>query len=323
MTRILGEQELMMKRTTAIALFLCVLPATVSAHSFARYVSTPISPPKEFVWWFPVATAILLVGAFLIIWRLLRRHWLAAIGLSLCAVALFAIPFFMFGRFSASVSTAPPPGLGSPHPTFWGMGWRRVGSLFVRWNIYGYGFLLCSLFLCGGVRRTIGRFKKLAIWVLALYAIAIIPYLATGALVHGWAGGYVHNGCQRRLEILNSALVEYADKHDGQFPTADGIEFLLEELEPHLSQDVIRYSVPLEVCPLGGAYERQPKSYVWDASFSGARLQDVDPNRFFQEKAPISCPYHEHMGGRAAFTLTERIFDARDSKDPNNRIDGD
>jgi hypothetical protein len=135
--------------------------------------------------------------------------------------------------------------------------------------------------------------------------------------VHGWAGGYVGMGCKRRLEILNFALVVYAEEHDGRFPSADRTEFVLKALEPYLSQDRIRYSMPVTVCPLGEAYERHPKRYEWDASFSGVSMQDIDPDQFIQEKVPFSCPYHEQMGGRAIFTLTKQIFDARYSKDPN------
>jgi len=196
------------------------------------------------------------------------------------------------------------------------MGWRRVGWLFVRWNLYGYLFLLGSLFLCGGIRRTKAHFKKLAPATLALYMIGLAPYLFTGALVHGWAGGYVHGGCERRLEALNSALVEFAEKHNGHLPTADGMDALLKELKPYLDESHIRYSTPVDVCPLGGAYEREPKHYQWNTNFSGVTLRDIDPDQFFQDVVPVSCPYHQNMGSRAASTLTERIFDARYRRTP-------
>ncbi|TKJ38828.1 MAG: hypothetical protein CEE38_03765 [Planctomycetes bacterium B3_Pla] len=125
------------------------------------------------------------------------------------------------------------------------------------------------------------------------------------------------------MAILNSALVEYAKEHDGRFPSADQLESILKALEPYFSQDRIRYSVLVAVCPLGGAYERHPKRYEWDTSFSGVSMRDIDPDQFFQEKVPFSCPYHEQMGSRATFTLTEQIFNARYSKDPNKTDAGD
>ncbi len=300
-----------------MVLLTCLLPAVAMAHSFSRYVSTPITPPLEFIWWLPVSCALIVLGSFLIIWRFLGRHWLAAIGLSLVATTLFAIPFFMFGRFAASASTAPPPGLGFPHPTFWGMGWDRAGWLFVRWNLYGYLFLLASLFLCGGIHRTKARFRKLAPLTLMIYAVGLVPYIVTGALVHGSAGGYyVHVGCERRLEILNSALAEYADQHNGQLPKANGIGSILQELKPYIDKEQIRYSIPIDVCPLGGAYEREPKHYEWNTNFSGITLRDVDPDKFFHEVVPFSCPYHQKMGSRAVFTLKERIFDSKYKRTP-------
>ena len=163
-----------MKRVVAILSLLCALPQVATGHSFVRYVSTPITPPDEFQWWFPVAIAVLLSGTFVIIWRLLDRRWFAAIALSICTVVVFAVTYFMFGRFAAVASTAPPAGLGFPYPTFWGMGWRRVGLLFVLWNLYGCGFFLGSLFLFGGIRRTRRRFMKLAPCAVALYAITLV-----------------------------------------------------------------------------------------------------------------------------------------------------
>ena len=315
-----------MKRLGAIGLLLCVLPTVAAAHSFALYVSTPVTPPQEFRWWFPVAIAILLAGTFVIIWRILDRNWLASIGMSLCAIALFAVSFFMFGRFATGGSTAPPPGLGFPSPTFWGMGWRRAGWLFLLWNLYGYGFLLCSLYLCSGMRRTRKGFRKLAVCTLLLYVVGLVPYLATGALVHGWAGSYVHMGCWQRVQLLYTALVEYIETHDGRFPTADGMEPLLKELGPHLSEGRIRYSsTPIDVCPLVGAYERQPQHYIWNSSFSGVPLDVIAPDTLVQENVPISCPYHESMVQVGALMSMERdrfLYEER-KKDRNKTSEVD
>jgi len=314
-----------MKRSIATFLLFCSLPEVVEAHSFVRYVSTPITPPEEFRWWFPISATILLAGTFVIIWRLLNRNWLTAIGLSVCTVSLFAFSFFMFGSFAAGMTTAPPPGLGPPHLTFWGMGWQRVGFLFVRWNLYGCGFLIFSIYLVGGRRRTRERFKRLALYAIVLYATALAPYIATGALVHGWAGGYVHGGCENRLKILNAALVEYSKIHDGQFPIVEGMDSLLIELSPYIPEGRLRYSVPIDVCPLAGAYERHPKHYVWNTTFSGSLIQDLDPDPFyfFEKEPPISCPYHKRMGNSAASTLREYIMDIQYGEDSNSPDEDD
>lgn len=301
-----------MKRTFIIPAALYFLPTIACAHGFALYVSTPITPPREFIWWFPFAVGILIIGTFVIMRRFLSRRRPVAIGLSVLAFILFAVSFLMFGLFAASVTTAPPPGLGVPCSTFWGMGWSRVGWLFIRWNIYGYLFLLGSLFLCGGTSRTKPRFKQLMKWTAAFYVAGIIPYVVTGAWVHGWAGGYIHMGCERRLEILNTALLEYVDNHHGQLPAADGMESLLKELKPYLADERIRYLDPINVCPLGNAYERNPKAYEWNSLYSGVRLADIDLDKFYKNIIPISCPYHPNFGRLATFKLSDRIIRAAD-----------
>jgi hypothetical protein len=292
----------------------------VTAHGFFRYVSTPITPPIEFRWWLPIAIFILFLGAFIIIWRLLNRNWLTAIVLSICTIILYSIPYFLFGRLATNASTAPPPGLDFPHPTFWGFGWLQVGSLFVRWNLYGYGFLIVALFLCGGIRKTRGRFMKLSLCAFIFYIIALAPYIATGAFVHGLAGGYVYRACEERLEILNSALIEYGKKHNGQLPTVDSIKPLLKKLNHYMPQYHMSYYTPIDICPIGGAFEREPKHYLWNTNFSGVLLQDIDPEIFYEQKTPIYCPYHEQMPWREAEYIYEKHMHNIKNGNSNNTL---
>lgn len=312
-----------MKKAIPTFLLLCALTEVAAGHGFARYLSTPITPPEEFRWWFPISVAILLCGTFVVMWRVLKRPWLTAIRLSVYTIALFAVSYFIVGHIAATMTTAPPPGLGFPHPTFWGMGWTEVGWLFLRWNVYGYGFFLGALFLCSGVRRTRERFIRPALCALVLYVAALPPYVVTGALAHGWAGGYVRGGCDRRLRILNEALVECARSHGGRLPAVDGMDDLLRELKPFLSEDRIRYVPPVDVCPTGSAYERQPERYGWDRSFSGIDLRDVGRDPSLKEKAAISCPYHLPIEGLGPSTLWERISDMENAQDPKKSHEGD
>ncbi|MBN1491662.1 MAG: hypothetical protein JXA69_17245 [Phycisphaerae bacterium] len=318
------EGRYLMKGMSAVALSLLLPAAVAQAHSLARYASTPITPPKEFTWWFPFAIGILLAGAFLTIWCSMGRRWYFAIGLSVCAVVLFAIPFFLFGRMAAGASTAPPPGLDVPHRTMWGMGWRRAGCTFVYWNLLGYVFFSCSLFVCSGVYRAKRRLKKLAACALATYVIALVPYVSRGALVHGWAGGYVHRGCEERIELLCGALIEYSKKHDGRFPSADSIESLLPQLQPYLPKDRIHDLLPIDICPLGGAFERHPKPYEWDTTFSGIHVRSLDSAMFRENRSPFVCPYHRRAGTWGTFVLKKYVWEKpfdEDTGEPDARDD--
>lgn len=115
------------------------------AHGLAIYVSTPVTPPLGFGWVTPLLAAILVVLNVALIRFLLSKTWATAILGSLGAVALFMVVFCLLGFFAARAHTGPPPGLGFPHPVFWGFGWECVGDLFVEWNLYGIVFLVSSL----------------------------------------------------------------------------------------------------------------------------------------------------------------------------------
>lgn len=298
-----------MKRLLPVCFLLCLFPALARAHCFARYVSTPITPPQEFIWWFPVSLAIFIIGFFLIYWRVTARHWLKAIGLSCLTLLLFTIPFFLFGQKAASFSTAPPPGLNFPCPTFWGWEWQEAGWLFIKWNLYGFGFLLFALYLCGVIRRKASLLTKVIPLAFIIYTIGLIPYIATGAYLHGWGGGYyVAMGCSGRLVSLNDALVQYAKEHDGKLPTADNIKSLVNQLQPYFDPEIlILYSTPIDVCPVADAYERQPQPYKWNANYSGKALKNIELETLYTKSMPVFCPCHPYISKRSASILLEYI----------------
>lgn len=140
--------------------------------------------------------------------------------------------------------------------------------------------------------------------------------MVSGALLHGWAGDYVNNGCGSRLEKLNNALLKYAEQHNEQLPEANGIDSLLVKLKPYLETERLFYSTPILVCPKGGAYERVPKQYEWNSKFSGVKLQDIDLEQFTFDVELINCPYHEGMGSRTSYMLTEFIKEVKNKNTP-------
>lgn len=294
------------------------LASWAHAHGLARYVSTPITPPSELLWVLPAYALVFIVGNALF-WKQsmragLARSILVVLGFLVC----FAGSFYFMGAHAARATTAPPPGLGTPHPVFWGFTWHNAGRLFVTWNVFGVLFLgvWSLLFLKPWSSKGRGRWA-MVVGNVAVYLLCILPYAVSGAWLHGWAGGYVHGECDLRLEALHSALVEYAETHEGRFPSADGMESLLKKLEPHLPPDRISSSGHAEICPLGVAYEREPKHYAWNTSFSGVPLRSIDPNLFYHEKTPISCPYHERPGVRTTILLRDHIVNERNQEPPN------
>jgi hypothetical protein len=224
--------------------------------------------------------------------RVPGRRWPRALGLAVFAVALFGVAFVLVGVFAAGFSTAPPPGLGCPYPTFWGLGWHDVGGLFVKWNLLGLAFLLAALFLCSGVRRSFGRLGRMALCAAPFYVAALTPYLWTGALVHGWGGGYVLGECERRLTALNAAVLDYAKDHGDRLPDVEDLDALFAAVGDYLDEDAVRFAGPPDVCPLGRAYDRRPERYVWDRAAAGMKIRDAVARALEEHQFPVSCPYH-------------------------------
>lgn len=158
-------------------MFLVTSPA--QAHGFARYVSTPITPPIELRWVFPLSVGILVLVNIVAFREFWRWGWWKSILGAVGVFAVFSGVFFMYGRINSRMSTAPPPGLDFPHPAFWGWGWEKAGDLFVGWNLWGLVILIACLWLA----RRILKGKSL-LWVttvnIVAYAICLLPYPITG-----------------------------------------------------------------------------------------------------------------------------------------------
>lgn len=289
----------------------CLGPAGPAlAHGYITYVSTPITPPAEFRWWLPVAIVILLASTVAVFRVALGCRWPSAAIRAAFGVALFAVSFYGYGQCAATASTAPPAGLGPPCPTYWGRGWSDSGGTFLLWNVIGAAFLAVSLSLSAGRRQ---RWKKrlgvASVGALA-YALALTPYLARGAYVHGWAGGYVHIDCMRRLGRLTDAVCDYVDAHGGMLPAANDIDELAQVVRPYLDPANSRFTPgSAAVCPVGGAFERDPRKYFWDSRFSGRRITELGEDTLTLNGL-ISCPYHERHGADSVIRVMESLWAA-------------
>lgn len=137
------------------------------------------------------------------------------------------------------------------------------------------------------------------------YMVTLTPYVVSGAYLHGWAGGYVHMDCADRLDQLTDAVCDYADVHGGILPTASNIDDLIRVIQPDIKEGLAAFrSFPIAVCPLGGAYERTPRKYQWDASLSGQQLTTMDRDRMMS-RGLIACPYHKRNGTKSALRIMD------------------
>jgi hypothetical protein len=299
-----------MNRAGVFWLGFCIVAGAAgdcSAHGFARYASTPVTPPVEFLWWLPAAVIILAGSQVRFIRRGLCCGWRKSALLSAAIVGAFGVSFYLCGRYAATSSTAPPPGLGMPHLTFWGLGWAEAGGIFVRWNVFGMGLLaFWSLALTKAWKHK-GRIGLIGSTCIA-YVICMVPYLYSGAWVHGWGGGYVASGCDGRIEIVTGALIGYAEEHEGRFPEAESFDGLMRRVRPYVRCDELRYKkVPLEVCPLAAAYEREPGPYEWNEKYSGKALSDVSLEDIGTDEFVIRCRYHKRVSLNVSFALLEYV----------------
>ena len=272
------------------------------AHGFARYVSTPISPPAGFEWvrWAYIAIAIILGSLF--VWSLTKARLLTVTAFVITVIGSGSLALWMLGRFWATQSTAPPPGLGPPSTPFWGFGWGEAGTIFIVWNLLGLGAIVCFALLGKKLfRGRIGEASRvrLAAPLLGCYLLGIVPYVATGALSHGWAGSYANRGCERNVKAIYDALDEYVANHGGRLPSASSFSDVFEQLAPYFEEPRTYYGMPADTCSIGGAYEREPKTYEWDLTFNGLPIEEAAKRMTNSSEFPIDCPYHESIVIRA------------------------
>lgn len=267
------------------------LGGQAQAHGFAIYVSTPVSPPVRYEFVSILALSVLFVANILLFKRVLLFAWDRSIIMSFLATAFFAVSFFVFGALCAGLSTAPPPGLGLRYAVYRGFGWGKVGGLFVTWNVLGLLFLLANVVLFGRLHKRLRERKvRIVLYVnVGAYLLSLVPYIATGALAHGWAGTYVGMDCNSQIRDLVAALGKCAEKNDRKFPVASSFDELYLQIAPYLEKTKGWHDNPIHFCPVGWAFERAPTPYVWNEGLSG-RTFDVN-DLMENDVIPISCQY--------------------------------
>jgi len=244
-------------------------PSVAYAHGLAVYVSTPVTPPKGWLW-LPV---LFMIASIVWDWFVLRGRvrWYNLIWREVLGLVVFFALFYAIGVFTAIMTTAPLPGLGPPHRAMYGLSLLGGGTVFLFFNAIGL-----LLFI---------RMKKLICWTLKLdlrerrallhaskmsYILALLPYVVANAMAHGWAGGYVNRGCGRQLGMLGDALIGYAQANGDKLPEAKTFSEMFVAVMPYL--DPAKMEEGIEICPIEDVFNRKPRTYIWNARFSGAAL---------------------------------------------------
>jgi len=268
----------------AAALLWAGLAGAAHAHGTRVFLSTPVSPPEGFAWVAPVSFLLLAAANFWLLWRLGRTGWRRAALAAGAAVGLGGLALYWFGSWAGHATTAPPPGLGWGARVHWGFGWSEVGDEFVTWNVIGLVFLAVAASvpcLILGIRGWRGTGAILGANA-ALYALCLLPYLCTGALSHGWCGGYTHSACRSQLAALGMEILTHARAH-GRLPDGAEVAAMLDKPGRWGSRKC-------GVCPVGGARESEPRMYAWNPCFSGLGLDKLKGLK--KPEVLLSCPYH-------------------------------
>jgi hypothetical protein len=137
-----------------------------------------------------------------------------------------------------------------------------------------------------------------------------VPYVATGALSHGWAGSYANRACEGNIEAIYNALDQYVANHDGHLPTASNFSEVFEQLAPYFKEPRTYYGIPADTCSIGGAYEKKPKTYEWAPTFNGLTIKEAAIRMTDSYEFPINCPYHDSIALRGViFRYFEVAFE--------------
>lgn len=310
------------KRTVLLAVL--ALPIVVHGeaygHGLVMYPSTPVSPPAGYLWIAAVWAAVLIAANALFIRRRQLDKWHGAIATSLLIALTFALLFVAVGFVATILTNGFLPGPWWGYEPFYGLGWSvPVLFVFCFWNAVGW-LLLRGVVASQVVRtyRLLYPDKRLAFRInAAIYLGGLVPFMLTGALAHGWAGGHLDIGCRSHLAELGQALLDFAGEHDNRLPPGTNMQDVFVDIRPYLGSRSTRDVAPVYVCPVCAAFELHPKPYLWNAQLAGRSIEEL---RNLDAPVPvITCACGPHSRYHQGCVLTtENILravtvDERDS----------
>lgn len=74
-------------------------------------------------------------------------------------------------------------------------------------------------------------------------------------------------------------------------------------LVAYMRKDSFSRGIPLDICPVGGAFEKRPEPYTWNIEFSGRSTKDAD--QWTLDTWLVKCPYHDWNSGIYWYDLQE------------------
>ena len=153
----------------------------------------------------------------------------------------------------------------------------------------------------------------------ALYALCLVPYLATGAIAHGWAGGYIIGDCDARLEELGRAPARYAKAHDSKLPEGNSLDEVLSDLKPYIQEDVFSFlDAPVGTCPVESPFVKKGEPrYIWNQAFSGCPAEMLLRRMSDIPSFPIECPHHHGTGPWRTLEAFREEFKKQNTSDEN------
>ncbi len=295
------------KRTVLLAVLALpiVLHGEAYGHGLVMSPSTPMSPPAGYLWIAAVWAAVLIAANALFIGRRQLDNWHGAIATSLLIVLTSALIFAAVGFVARILTLSLLPGPWWAHEPFYGLGWS-VPALFVFcfWNAVGW------LVLRGVVTRQVIRTyrlscpdRRLAFRInAAIYLAGLVPFMLTGALAHGYAGGHLSIRCRSQLAELGQALLDYVGEHDNRLPPGTNMQEVFVDIRPYLDSKSTGDAEPIHVCPLCAAFERHPKPYLWNGQLAGISIEEL---RNLDAPVPvITCAHDPHNRYHKGTVLT-------------------
>jgi hypothetical protein len=142
---------------------------------------------------------------------------------------------------------------------------------------------------------------KIVIGVFGPLIILWIVFLQPAINRWVYRGTRARSDCYSRLIILNSAIVEYATKHDGQLPPADR---WCDEIMPYIRNNRKDIENPFH-CPLDLSKDKRNSSYAMNASLSNGVLSQLpkDTVLLFESK-----PGWNRSGGPADMSFENHHY---------------